>query len=348
MDHSPAFLPRPATMALIGVLSAAACRSSVPPDPASRARTVRTAVVSDTAMSRPITGTGIVASRDELPLGFKLGGIVRRVLVDEGQPVRAGQLLAELDLSEIDAGVAKARSAMTKAERDVERIRRLYTDSVTTLVQFQDASTALDVARSDLDVAEFNQRYARIVSPAAGTILHRDVSPGELVAAGSPAFVLASEARGSVLRAGLADRDVVRLTVGDAATVRLDAYPDQAFKGVVREIAGTATPGTGTFAVEVSLPAGAGLATGLVGRVEIATRAAGSVTMVPVEAVVEADGDHGVVYVVDGARAARREVRIAYLDGARVGISGGLAGAGAVVTDGAAYLNDGDSVRVVP
>ncbi len=332
----------------ISALAASACGTAAPPPARSSARAVRTAVVSDTVMSRPVTGTGMLASRDELPLSFKLGGVVRRVLVDEGQVVQEGQLLAELDLAEIDAGVAKAQSAATKAARDAERIARLHADSVTTLSQLQDANTALEIARADLAAARFNQRYARIVAPAGGSILRRSVTPGELIAAGAPAFVLASQARGSVLRVGLVDRDVVRIKVGDAATVRLDAYPGRAFPGVVREIAATSTPGTGTFAVEVGLRDAEPLRTGMVGRVEIATRSEGRVTVLPVEALVEADGDHGVVYVVDGARAGRREVRIAFLDGPRVGVSGGLADAGAVVTDGAAYLSDGDTVRVVP
>ena len=349
MRPSGSFLPRPTALAWLSIgMLAVACRPAAPPPPASSARTVRTATVRDTSIARPVTGTGTLASRDELPLSFKLGGVVRRVLVDEGQSVREGQLLAELELTEIDAGVAKAQSAAAKAERDVERIRRLYADSVTTLAQLQDATTALDVARSDLQAAQFNQRYARIVAPAAGTVLHRAISPGELVAAGAPALVLASRARGSVLRVGLADRDVVRIRVGDAAVVQLDAYADRRFRGTVQEIAASSTPGTGTFAVLVSVPDAGTLPTGMVGRVEIATRGSGSVTMVPVEALVEADGEQGVVYVVDGARAGRREVRIAFLEGARVGISGGLAGAGTVVTDGAAYLTDGDSVQVVP
>jgi RND family efflux transporter MFP subunit len=159
---------------------------------------------------------------------------------------------------------------------------------------------------------------------------------------------LAGAARGTVLRVGLPDRDVVRIARGSAARVRLDAYPGRVFTGTVTEVAAQATPGTGTFAVEVALPAAQGLQSGLVGQVEITAREGAPVTLVPVEAIVEADGDSGAVFVLDGTRVRRRQVQIGFLDGARVGVSGGLEGAMTVVVEGAAWLADGDSVRVVP
>src|SRR5439155_311494 len=82
-------------------------------------------------------------------------------------------------------------------------------------------------------------------------------------------FQLGSHARGVGVRAGLADRDVVRIRRGDRAVVRFDALPDRSFDGAVTEIAGAADPLTGTYRVEVTVPAAAGLASGLIGRVEI-------------------------------------------------------------------------------
>ena len=81
------------------------------------------APVTDDSAAQPVTATGVVALRDEIALSFKIGGVVSQVLVREGESVRAGQLLATLDLREIDAQVSKAQSAATKAERDLARIR---------------------------------------------------------------------------------------------------------------------------------------------------------------------------------------------------------------------------------
>lgn len=345
-------LPIPAlprrSWVLISLVLAGCARSDATRPAASALRAVRTAEVSDSTVQRPVAGTGSLAARDELPLSFKVGGVVQRVNVDDGQAVRAGQVLAVLDATEIDAAVTKADRAAEKAERDVARLERLFADSVATLAQVQDARTARDVAQADVAQARYNQRYARVVAPVDGVVLRRHVSPGELVAAGVPVVTLAGAARGTVLRVGLPDRDAVRVRRGSAARVWLDAYPGRELTGTVTEIAAQATPGTGTFAVEVSLPGARDLPTGLVGRVEIAATGAAAVTLVPVEALVEADGDSAAVYVLDGGRARRRAVQVAFLDGAFVGIGGGLAGARAVVVDGAAWLADGDSVRVVP
>ncbi len=329
------------------ILLAAAC--SRPPAPAAPPpRPVRVAALADTVVARPVTGAGTLANRDEVPLAFKVGGVVARVLVDAGDRVQPGQLLATLEPREIDAGVSKARSALEKAERDLARAERLFADSVVTLAQLQDARTGRDVARADLDAATFNQRYARIEAPAAGTILRRSAAPGALVAAGTPVFVLGSAARGTVFRVELADRDRVRVRRGAPAAVTLDAYPDRRFTGTVIELAAAPTPGTGTYAVEVALPGAADLATGLVGRAEISATGTDQVRLVPVEAVVEADGDRAVVFVLDGDDRARRlEVAVAFVDGRQVAVHGALDGARAVVTDGAAWLDDGEKVRVV-
>jgi RND family efflux transporter MFP subunit len=300
----------------------------------------------------PVVATGTLGPKEEITLSFKLGGVVSRVLVDAGAAVREGDTLALLDLSEIDAAVSRAQSAADKAERDFARAKRLYGDSVVTLAQVQDAETGAQVARADLETARFNQRYATIVAPAGGVILRRHVEPGELVAPGVPVLVLGSDARGAVVRVGLADRDVVRLRRGDRGVVRFAAVPDREFPGSVTEIAAAADPMTGTYRVELRLPdaRGGGLASGLVGRVEIRPAAARAVTLVPIEALIEADGGRGTVFVLsaDGARAERREVAIAFLLGERVALTSGLGGASRVITEGASYLSDGDAVRVRP
>jgi RND family efflux transporter MFP subunit len=270
--------------------------------------------------------------------------------VDEGATVAAGQVLASLDLAEVDAGLARAQSAADKAERDLARARRLYADSVATLEQVENAGTARDVAQAELKSVAFNRRHAVIVAPADGVILERRVEPGELVQAGATALVLGSRARGQVVRVGLADRDVMRIRRGDHAVVRFTAVPDREFPGVVREIAAAADPATGTYRVEVALPDAAALASGLVGTVDIHPAAAAEVTLVPVESVLEADGSAATVYALggDGRHAERRPVTLAFLVGDRAAVTGGLAGVRSVITDGAAYLKDGSAVEVRP
>jgi multidrug efflux system membrane fusion protein len=311
---------------------------------------VRAAPVTDTVLARPVVATGTVAPEDEIALGFKIGGVIARISVDAGDRVRAGQTLASLDLREIDAGLAKARSGATKAERDLARARRLYTDSVVTLAQLQDAETGDEVAHADLRAATVNRHYSVIVAPAGGVVFRRTAEAGENITAGSPVLVLGSRGAGNVLKAGLADRDVVSIRKGDAAVVRFDALSGRRFAGRVSRIGAAADPGTGTYEVEIALDSADGLAAGLVGRVEIRPARGVPAMLVPVEAVLEADGGDATVYALspDGARAERRRVTVAFIDGNRVAVAKGLEGVSRVLTDGAAYLDDGAAVRVKP
>jgi RND family efflux transporter MFP subunit len=313
---------------------------------------VRAAPVIDTVLARPIVATGTVAPADEIALGFKTGGVIQRIAVDAGDPVRAGQTLASLDLREIDASLAKARSGAAKAERDLARARRLYADSVVTLAQHQDAETAAELARADLEAAAFNRRYAVIVAPASGVVLHRAAEPGENISAGATVLVVGTRGagRGNVLEIGLADRDAVSVQKGDPALARFDALPGREFAGRVTRIGAAADPVTGTYEVEIALDDAGALAAGLVGRAEIRPARGAPATLIPIEAVLEADGADATVYTfsADGKRAERRRVTIAFIEGSRVAVSGGLEGASRVLTDGAAYLDDGAAVRVAP
>ena len=311
---------------------------------------VRVVPVAIEAVARPVIATGTLGPKEEVALSFKVGGVIGRVLVDEGRIVRAGDTLAVLDLSEIDAGVARARSAAEKAERDLERAQRLYADSVATLEQMQNAQTGRDVATAELTTAVFNRRHAVIVAPSAGVILRRNAGPGELVTSGFPVVTLGSRSRGNVVRVALADRDVVQLRLGDAAEVRFDALPGRVFDGRVSEIAAAADPMTGTYRVEIAVRGATSLASGLVGQAELQPRAAGLLPLVPIEAVLEADGARAAVFALsaDGRRAERRAVTIGFRSGDRVAIASGLDGVRAVITDGAAYLDDSTTVKVLP
>jgi RND family efflux transporter MFP subunit len=338
-------------MLSIAIVGCARGRAAAPGARAEAPVAVRVAPVTLERVTQPVTATGTLGPKEEVPLSFKVGGVIAQMRVDEGQSVRAGDTLALLDLSEIDAAVVRASSAAEKAERDLTRAQRLYGDSVATLEQAQNAETGRDVARAELETATFNRRYAIIVAPASGVILKRSAEPGELVQAGMPILKLGSHARGVVVRAGLADRDVVRVRLGDRAVVRFDAFPDRTFEGTVTELAGASDPMTGTYDVEVTVPlASSRLASGLVGQVEIRPAATHTVALIPIESLLEADGSQATVFGVsaDGQRAERRTVTIAFLTGHRVAVTSGLEGVATVVTDGAAYLDDGTTLRIRP
>jgi len=300
-----------------------------------------------------VRAVGVLAPRDELRLSFKVGGVIETLSVDAGDRVRAGQTLAVLKQAEVDAAVAQASEAADKARRDLERGRRLRADEVATEEQVENLTTAYNVALANLRAAQFNARFARIEAPADGIVLQRLARASELVQGGQPVLVLGATDDGWIVRVGLADRDAVRVHVGDAAIVEFDAFPGRRFEGRVSRVGSSADPFTGTFEVEIDVtPGGARFARGLVAKVSIALQAATggtASTLVPVTALVEADGDAGVLYVLDADSgvARRRQVMVGGLVGEHVVVLAGLEPGEAVVTDGAAWLTDGHAVRVV-
>jgi len=301
-------------------------------------------------VAQAVVATGTYGPRDEIPLSFKIGGVIARVHVDEGAPVRAGQVLAVLDLREIDAVVDKARAGVDKAERDAARLARLAADSVATRVQLQDATSALDAARADLESAHVNREYATIIAPERGIVLQRMATPGATIGAGTPVLILGGSTRGRVLRAGLPDRDALRVRVGDSATVRFAAVPDATYQGVVSLLGQAADPRTGTFTVEVQLRDAAPMPAGLVGRVEITTRAPVTATLIPVDALIEADADSALVYTMTSAAphtAEAHRVHILQVAGGLAAVTGVEPGA-RVITRGAAYVRPGAPVRLAP
>lgn len=341
-------------LAVAGLLLAA-CGQQPDSRPASArdAAPVRTAPVESVELQSALRSVGILEPRDETRLSFKAGGVVDAVAVDVGDRVQRGQLLATIKRAEVDAAVNQASESAEKARRDLERGRRLQADEVATEEQVQDLATAYSVARSNLEAARFNARYARIEAPDDGIVLQRLADPSELVQPGQTVLVVGGSSGGWLVRTALADRDAVRVYPGDAATISFDAFPGREFAGRVTRVGSSADPHTGTFDVEIELaPDGARFARGLVAKVSLALRDASQgapQTVVPLTAIVEASGGHAVVYVLDPREGVsrRRQVEIGAIVGEQVLVAAGLEAGELVITDGAAWLTDGKPVRVV-
>ncbi len=353
MSRSPfAFFPFAVSLAA-AVSGPAGCapetRAAAPatPDPAVPVRTV---AVERGPIRRPVRAAGTVAAKDEWDLSFKVGGVVARVAVREGDSIRRGQVLAALDATEVAAGVRQAREGLAKAERDRDRARLLRASDAIARSVADDAETGAAVARSSLEAAEFNLRNATLIAPDDGWVDRRLAEPGEVVAAGRPVLHVSGHGRGLVVRAGLPDRDVLGLAVGTPATVTIDASPGVSVAGHVAEIARSASRGTGTYQVEIQLdPARAprGLLAGLTAKVEI-ERVLPVAVSVPLAAVQDGDGPSGAVFIVDGDRARRVPIRIAFLQDTAAVLEAGFDGSDRVITDGAARLSEGARVRPVP
>ena len=134
---------------------------------------VRLVQVVEEEIPRVVRACGVIASSKQMKLSFKTGGIVKRISVEEGDRVKKGQVLAELNLTEIEARFSQAETAYEKAERDLKRIRNLYRDSVVTNEQFQDANSFFENASAELKIASYNLSHSSIKAPSEGVILKR-------------------------------------------------------------------------------------------------------------------------------------------------------------------------------
>lgn len=317
--------------------------------PADASVPVEVVSISPTTEPIPVEAGGTIGAKQEARLAFKIGGILDGVYAREGQYVRKGTTLARLKTTEIDAQVMKARQARDKMQRDLERVQKLYADSAATLEQVEALTTGLEVANSDLEIATFNQAYAKITAPVSGRIVKKLAEPGELIAPGTPIFLLTGEGQNSyVLRVGVADRDLLAIALGDRAEVRLDAYDGQVVPARVTEIAAAADPRTGTFEIELTLDGkGKTLRNGFIGRAKISPSKTLPHYRLPLDALVEGDGQLVRVFYPDAnGKATSKEVRISrLLDDAFVVPAGELAGITEVITAGAAYLTNGTALK---
>lgn len=306
---------------------------------------VKTAAVETHTFHETVSSSGMLTSKSEIKLAFKTGGMIRKSYVSEGQHVKAGQLLAELDLSEIEAQVNQARTGYEKAKRDFERAETLYKEEAATLTTLNDARSGLEVATQTLNAVQFNQKLSRIYAPVSGRILMKLAEQGELIGPFSPMFILGTGEQAYVVNVGLTDRDIVKVSSGDKAEVTLDAYPDEVFEGRVTQIAQMITPATGTYAVEVEIsPKGKKLISGFVARVSLHTQKSVSTLAIPVESLVNAQGNQADVYLYSGGKALKKPVSIGKVHGNYVAVSSGVEAGDLIITSGSGFVSDGDPV----
>lgn len=335
--------------AAMTVLSSAGCSRTSTATPAAQERAVQVAAAQSAALDNSLHAVGLLTPKDEARLSFKVGGLIDSIAVEEGQKVRAGQVLAILKPAEINSALEQARAATAKARRDLDRSKALLMDGVATEEQTQDLATAFRVASAAQESAEFNARHARIVAAAPGVVLRKLAEANELVQPGQTVIVLGGSVRGWIVRVGLADKDAVRTRLGDAARIEFDAWPGRVFAGRVSNVASAADAATGTFTVELQLEEGdASFVQGLVAKVTLNPKNGPQGLIIPIQSLLEANDREAGVFVFDpSTRIVHRvNIEIGRMSGSQVEVLGGLTAASQVVTDGAAFLENGERVRL--
>src|SRR5690606_529049 len=187
---------------------------------------VRVLPLAATDTAGTVTATGTFTTDDETALAFRTGGIIQQLRVREGESFRKGQLLAAVESTEINTALTQARLGLEKAERDYRRAKQLYADSVATLEQMENAKTAFDAARQDVERITSQVNHTALTAPFDGYVLQRTANVGQVVGPGTPVLVVASRGEGGwLLNVGVSDRQWSAIQVGAAATVTTDAIP---------------------------------------------------------------------------------------------------------------------------
>jgi RND family efflux transporter MFP subunit len=284
-----------------------------------------------------VRASGLIGFKREPQLAFAAPGVVGEIFVDSGDVVRRGQRLATLRRTSVGANVDEAALARANAERDLARTQALFDQGFVSEARLEDARLAVERARES----------SVLTAPSNGIILRRAAEPAQTVAAGAPILVFGETGSGVVVRAPVASADAARIRIGDTAEVRVGGEVRQ---GRVGRIGAKGNEGTGAFEVEVEVAAAQGLRSGTVAEVQIAAAAAEATSaalIVPPLSLLDARADQGVVFVIDeNSVAHRRAVRTAGITQAGVLVVEGLAPGERVVSAGAAYVRDGENVRV--
>jgi len=296
----------------------------------------------------PVTVAGRISTRDEIRMSFKKGGVIEEVMVQEGESVVRDQVLARLKQAEFLSARAQAELALEKAERDLSRVGSLYQDSVATLEQYQNAQTALELARQALTGTLFNVEHTVIRAPANGKILKKLASADEIVGEGMPVILFGSTDSRWVMKTSLSDRDVVRIQLGDSALVRTDVWPDDGFPATVTEISGMADPYTGTFDIELTLdPGGKSLSSGLIGNADIFPSDSSWYWLVPAEALIEGTGREAMIYELMEGRAKEMTLHVESVRGGLLYAKGYAGDTLYVITSGHQFISDGSQVKPI-
>lgn len=316
---------------------------------------VKVMALTPTTGSAAINVSGQFTTDDEANLSFKTGGIINKVYVHEGDAVQQGQLLATLNMAEINAQVEQAHIAYEKASRDYQRVMNLYKDSVATLEQTQNAKTGMDLAKQQMTSAEFNRSYSEIRAPRSGYVLHKMMNEGQLASSGSAVFQINGARSGNwMLRAGVSDKEWSNININDKAEIIITALNGKAYSGQVSRKAEGADPMTGAYAVDIKFSGDkpANVAAGMFGKAIISPekKATGTASSwaIPYDALLDGDGSNGFVFVTNDDKTVQKvKVTVASIEKDMVMISDGLQDSKSLIISGSAYLTEKSTIKVL-
>lgn len=350
---------RALTVATLGVVAVglSACKEEVVAE-----KTVRPVKVMEAKLAagaRAITLSGTVRARVEAPVGFRVPGKLERRAVEIGSRVKAGDVVATLDATDLklnviaaEANVEAARSRVEVAKDQLDRAAALQAKGHVAKAVFDraeldaaQANRALEAAEAQAAQARNQTQYATLTADADGIVTRVAAEPGQVIAAGAPIAVIAGDGDKEVVVA-VPETEIGVLKPGQSMKVGLYSDRAVALSGVVRDIAGAADPASRTFQVRVAIGAAEAARLGMTATVDLVIPLATEGFEVPLTAFTERNGVK-TVYIVEPSTntVAPRAVTV---DGTTAGglrVTSGLARGDLVVVAGVQFLEPGLPVR---
>ncbi len=295
---------------------------------------------------RVLTGTATLEARRSATVVSETGGEVRSLLVEEGDRVQQGQVLALLDAQRARLSMAQQAATERRLAHEDERHARLIARKMVSAEAVERTRFDHAAQSAQMDLARLEVSRTEIRAPFSGVITRRHIKPGQMLTTSTPAFDIADfselEARLSIPEAALAD-----VAVGQAADVSADAFPGRNFGARVNRIAAVVDGRSGTAPVTLDVAeTGTPLRPGQLVRVTITLERIQNAILLPRVAVLS-DSKAPAVYVIENGIAHRRAVQLGAIQGDQVQVLAGLGVGSEVVVIGQGQLSDTDAVEIV-
>ena len=287
--------------------------------------------------------TTTIASDADAPVPARVDGEVVAILVEEGDRVTAGQVLARLDGERLRLEMHKAKADLEKTRREYERFISLQQRGLVSKAALEDMKFDLDALQAGYELQRLNFSYTNIRAPISGVVSARDIKIGQHINSGAATFRITDTTR-LVAYLRIPQSELSKFEAGHVAEVRVDAMPEQVFKATIARISPTIDARNGTFRATAYIDNEAvGLAPGMFGRFDIAYEEHADALVIPRAALVEEDSQT-VVYVVNDGAAVRRPIETGIEENGLVEVLSGLGENELIVITGHGSLRDGSRV----
>ena len=315
------------------------------PIPKIEAVPVEVAKAARHAISASYSGTANLEAPGEAQVVAKTSGVMVQLLAEEGDQVKAGQVLARIDGDRVRLEAQRQLATVHKLENNFRRSQELAARKLVSAEASDQIKYDLESARASYALAKLELSYTNITAPISGVVAQRMVKPGNLIALNAPVFRIVNNSHlEGVLNAP--EREMSRLKVGLPLRMVVDAVPGKVFVGKVDRISPVMDSGSGTFRVVCAFDNAPDLRPGMFGRIEVVYDQRQDALTVPRIALLEDEGEPA-VYIVVGKKAKRVPVELGYTNGEIAEVRKGLKDGDLVVTAGKVAIRDGTEVQVI-